>query len=71
MSVPCIKVKPHRSDTLEDPGFPWGGGVPTLVGAPTYDFAKLSRKLLKLINLDPWGEGASKILICKSATEIE
>ena len=31
--------------TVADPGFPQGGGANSWGGAPTYNFAKISRKL--------------------------
>ena len=34
-----------NSFTVADPGFPRGGGTNSPGGAPTYDFAKFSRKL--------------------------
>ena len=48
-----------------DPGFP-AGGTPTLQGAPTYDFAKISKKLYEIEkNLSRRGtrRGASPLLL--------
>ena len=42
-------------------------GAPTLRGAPTYDFAKFPQKLHETERIWPPG-GASKILLCRSAT---
>ena len=42
-------------------------GAPTPRGAPTYDFAKFAQKLHEIERI--WtGGGASKILLCRSAT---
>ena len=42
---------------VEDPGFP-RGGAPTPQGAPTYDFAKISRKLHEIERIwTPGGGG--------------
>ena len=43
-------------------------GAPTLRGAPTYDFAKFSQKLHEIERIWTPGGGASKILLCRSAT---
>ena len=58
---------------MADPGFPRGGGANSPGGAPTYDFAKFSKKTAwNWKNLDPQGWGrASKILLCRSATDKE
>ena len=45
-------------------------GAPTLRGAPTYDFAKFSQKLHEIEEFGPPGGAASKILLCRSATEL-
>ena len=56
---------------MADPEFPRGGGA-NPPGAPTYDFAKFPKNYMKLKEFEPrvWGgrEGASKILLCRSAT---
>ena len=46
-------------------------GAPTLQGgAPTYDFAKFSQKLHEIERIwTPRGGRASKILLCRSATD--
>ena len=48
-------------------------GAPTLQagggGAPTYNFAKFSQKLHEIERIWTPGGGASKILLCRSATE--
>ena len=55
---------------MADPGFPRGGGANSPGGAPTYDFAKFSQKLHEIERVwTPRGR-ASKILLCRSATEI-
>ena len=43
-------------------------GAPTLRGAPTYDFAKISQKLHEIERIWTPRGGASKILLCRSAT---
>ena len=57
---------------VADPGFPRGGGANSPGGAPTYDFAKFSQKLHEIERI--WtpggGGGASKILLCRSATAL-
>ena len=54
---------------MADPEFPRGGGANSPGGAPTYDFAKFSQKLHEIeIIWAPGGGGASKILLCRSAT---
>ena len=57
--------------TVVDPGFPQRGG-PNSMGAPTYDFAKFSQKLHEIEIIwtpgEGEGHGASKILLCRSAT---
>ena len=55
--------------SVADPGFPWGGGANSPGGAPTYDFAKFSQNCMKLTRIwNRGGRGASKILLCRSAT---
>ena len=54
----CINKNAFQS--VADPGFPLGGGTNSPVGGgvPTYDFAKISRKLLKIERIwTPSGEG--------------
>ena len=53
---------------MVDPGFPRGEGANSPGGAPTYDFAKFSRKLHEIERIWSGGGGASKILRCRSAT---
>ena len=54
---------------VADPGFPRGGGANSPGGAPTYNFAKFSQKLHEIERIwTPPGGGASKILLCRSAT---
>ena len=54
---------------MADPGFPRGGGANSTEGALTYDFAKFSQKLHEIERIwTPRGGGASKILLCRSAT---
>ena len=57
---------------MADPGFPRGGGANSPGGTPTYDFVKFSRKLNEIERIwTPGGRGtASKILLCRSATDI-
>ena len=56
---------------MADPGFPRDGGANSPGGgAPTYDFVKISQKMHEIERI--WtpggGGGASKILLCRSAT---
>ena len=54
---------------VADPGFSRGGGANSPGRAPTYDFAKISQKLHEIERIwAPRGD-ASKILLCRSATE--
>ena len=53
---------------MADPGFPRGGGANSPGGAPTYDFANFPRKLHEIERIWTPGGGASKILLCRSAT---
>ena len=57
--------------SVADTGFPRGGGANSPGGAPTYDFAKFSQKLHEIERIwTPAGGGcASKILLCRSATD--
>ena len=56
--------------SVADPGFPRGGGANSPGGAPTYDFAKIPQKLHEIERIwTPLGGHASKILLCRSATE--
>ena len=56
--------------SVADPEFPRGGGAnPRGGGAPTYDFAKFSQKLHEIERYGPRESGASKISVCRSATE--
>ena len=56
---------------MADPGFPRGGGANSPGGAPTYDFAKISQKLHEIERIcTPGGGRASKILLCRSVTEV-
>ena len=55
---------------MADPGFPRGGGA-NPSGVLTYDFAKVSQNLHEIERI--WireAGGASKILLCRSATDI-
>ena len=58
------------AETVADPGFSRGGGANSRGGGtPTYDFAKISKKLHEMKEFGPRGVCASKILLCRSATE--
>ena len=59
------KQPPYLS--VEDPGFPQGGGANPSGGTPTYNLAKFSHKLHEIEkNSDSGGRG--QILLCRSAT---
>ena len=69
-----IKITSKRivcTIAVADPGFPRAGGAnsPGGRGAPTYDFAKISQNLHEIERIWTRG-GASKILLCRSATEL-
>ena len=53
---------------VANPGFS-RGRAPTLQGAPTYDFSEFSLILHEIERIWTRGRGASKILLCRSATD--
>ena len=51
-----------------DPGFPRGGGTNPPGGTPTYDFAKFPQNFHEIERICTGGD-ASRILLCRSATD--
>ena len=77
----CMKIGPrggipsHPLDlpmkcSVGDPGFPRGGGINSPGGAPTYNFVKFSQKLYEIERIWTPGGCTSKILLCRSATDV-
>ena len=52
--------------TVADPGFPLGGGANSPRAAPTYDFAKISKKLHEIERI--WARGGVPHAPLRSAT---
>ena len=60
----------HTQIAEADPGFPRGEDANSPGGAPTYNFVKISQKLHEIERIwTPGGGGATKILLCRFATE--
>ena len=55
-------------EVAADPGFPGGDGCQPKREAPTYYLAKFRRNCTKMKKIGPKGRGASKMLLCRSAT---
>ena len=60
----------HRTKAVADPGFPRGGGANSPGGRQHTILPNFPKNCMKLKEFGPPGGGrASKILLCRSATE--